>query len=529
MKKNLFYLSVFAALFTTSCSNNDEPNPSGNATGEQYMAVTIKDVNSGSRAVTDGGFESAIDGEGDITADKLYFFFFDEYGNAFPLVYSNVNGAEVKTNMVKPLELNKSDETDGSDATGTLTGVLVLGKAAGEGYVGTTPHQVLCVANPRTEVMKNLENKNLNSVISQITNVPHEGWSAKDTPFVMTNSTYGKTTTTDTEVITAVNVKDNILTTIDAAKSNPAVIYLERLAVKVRVKYDASYPVQKRDADNNVSVGAGTFILDDQKVTFTAEINGWQLYNTAKTAYAFKHLSPEKYNGWGDWWNDPTKHRSYWAESEPGAEKRKTSYDLYSPNHFKSQSFNVSTPSENVIYCYENTAYPDIEINDRSKNKATAIVIKATIKKEGEAIDMLRWAGAYYTIDALKSKIAKAYVAQNPDAPEDASKVEFVQDATKNTWHAVYNVSDDNTVTMGTFKDILWWKNGVTSYYANIEHLGKKIGVVRNHIYDYTVDGIVGLGIPGNDPDTPTETESFLACYVRVLNWHLLTNNITLE
>ena len=528
MKKNLFYLSVFAALFTTSCSNNDEPNPSGNATGEQYMAVTIKDVNSGSRAVTDGGFEGAINKESEIKAENLYFLFFDDKGNAFPLVYANVNGAEVKTNMVKPITLNHSDETDGSDATGTLTGVLVLGKTTG-GYVGTTPSQVLCVANPRTKVMTTLENKSLDNVIGQITTVPDEGWDATNTTFVMTNSTYGKTTTPDTEVITAVNVKDNIKTTIDAAESNPAVIYLERLAVKVRVKYNDSYPVQKRDAENNVSVGAGKFILDNEEVEFTAEINGWQLYNTAKTAYAFKHLRPENYTDWGTWWNDPTKHRSYWAESEPGAEKRKTKYDLYSPNHFKAQSFNVSAPSENVIYCYENTAYPDIEINDRSKDQATAIVIKATIKKDGKPIDMLRWAGAYYTIGALKDKIAKAYVAQNPDAPEDPSKVDFVQDETKNTWHAVYNVSPDNTVTMGTFNNILWWRDGVTSYYANIEHLKNKIGVVRNHIYDYTVDGIVGLGIPGNEPTTPTETESFLACYVRVLNWHLLTNNITLE
>lgn len=524
MKKNLFYLSVFAALFTTSCSNNDEPNPSGNATGEQYMAVTIKDVNSGSRAVTDGGFEGAVGGEGNITPDRLYFLFFDGKGNAFPLAYANVNGT-VTTNMVIPTEL-KHNETNGVEE-GTLTGVLVLGKAVGEGYVGTTPSQVLCVANPRTNVMNDLENKNLNTVLATITTVPDTKWDV-DGEFLMTNSTYADAT--NTKVITAVDVTGKIKLTPEAAKDEPAVIYLERLAAKVRATYNESYEVQKRDADGNLSK-PGKFMLDNKEVTFTARIDGWQLYNTAARANAFKQLSPSDYAGWGDWWNDYTKHRSYWAESNAGAILNKPSYDIYDEEQFTTQSFSITNNKANLIYCYENTGHWDIDKNDRSKNKATAIVIKATIMKEGEPIDMYRWAGTYYTADRLKNRVIDAYKAVFPDATTDVTKVKFIKNTKEdNTYHAVYVQSDGSEFDMSaTFNNILWWKNGVTSYYANIEHLGKKIGVVRNHIYDYTVDGIVGLGIPGNDPDTPTETESFLACYVRVLNWHLLKNNITLE
>lgn len=524
MKKNLFYLSVFAALFTTSCSNNDEPNPSGNATGEQYMAVTIKDVNSGSRAVTDGGFEGAVGGEGTITANNLYFLFFDEYGNAFPLAYANVNGT-VTTNMVIPTELNASDETNGEEA-GTLTGVLVLGKTVGEGYVGTTPSQVLCVANPRTEVMKALENLNLRTVLAKVTFVPEDKWSV-DGEFLMTNSTYADATKTN--VITAVDVTGKIESTPEAAKKNPAVIYLERLAAKVRATYDASYNVQKREADGTVSA-QGTFKLDNEDVTFTARIDGWQLYNTAMQANAFKQLTPSNYAGWGDWWNDSAKHRSYWAESNAGSTLNKNSYNIYDATQFTTQSFIATNNKANLIYCYENTSHPSIKIGDRSKNAATAIVIKATIMKDGEPINMYRWAGTYYTEDRLKERVANAYVASH-SGTADKTKVKFKKSTNNdNTWYAVYEQADGTEVDMSaTFNNILWWRNGVTSYYANIEHLGKKIGVVRNHIYDYTVDGIVGLGIPGNDPTTPTETESFLACHVRVLNWHLLKNNITLE
>ena len=54
-------------------------------------------------------------------------------------------------------------------------------------------------------------------------------------------------------------------------------------------------------------------------------------------------------------------------------------------------------------------------------------------------------------------------------------------------------------------------------------------GVVRNHIYDYVIDGIVGLGTPGNETENPKVIESYLAAHVRILNWRTVSNTVTLE
>ena len=60
-------------------------------------------------------------------------------------------------------------------------------------------------------------------------------------------------------------------------------------------------------------------------------------------------------------------------------------------------------------------------------------------------------------------------------------------------------------------------------------HLNGKPGVVRNHIYDYKIDGIVGLGVPGNEPNIPDLNETYLAARLYILEWHVVSNNVTLE
>ncbi len=537
--KKLFFLPALAAMMFSSCSS-DEPtvdNPT-DKDGESYMAVTIRTAGmGGSKAeVGDPEFEAGLDKEGNITKENLYFLFFDGNGNAFPLAYANVNGT-VSTNMVKPTEI-AWDKTDGDNKT--LTGVLVLGKALGEGYIGEKPSKVICVANPNTTVMADLANQNLTKVLATVTNVPADvntTWYGDNAKFLMTNSVYANADANATSLFQEVDVTGCIKDTPEEAKNNPAVIYIERVAAKVRATYAPNMDIQKRvkkeDGTTEVVTGdKATFLLDNEEVTFTAAINGWQLYNTAVQANAFKELDLTTANAFTWKWNDVARHRSYWAVSNQGATLEDNTWDIYDAASFTNQSFATATPDANIAYCYENTGFTGVEANDRTPNSATAIIVKATIsakKKNGTTIsniDMMRWSGAYYTVDRLKQRIADAYKAKFPDATVSADKVTFVKNTTKdNTYHALYDSYDMSEL----FGSILWWKNGVTSYSVNIEHLGGLIGVVRNHIYDYTFNGLIGLGVPGNDPNTPEEKEQFLACYVRVLNWHVISNNVTLE
>lgn len=145
------------------------------------------------------------------------------------------------------------------------------------------------------------------------------------------------------------------------------------------------------------------------------------------------------------------------------------------------------------------------------------------------------WGGDFYTEDALKQMIIDNYNQGKNDADKlTYDKVEFAKyteaDAKANTWYAYVTTASGPIHNNFRFHDIKRWIGGQTSYYVNIEHMGGKFGVVRNHIYDYEFSNVIGLGVPGNDPKNPDpETQTYLAARVMVLNWHLLSKNIVLE
>ena len=542
--KFLFGAAALSMGVFASCSS-DEPvkgpdGGNGNVKGEQYMAISITTAGlGGSRAAGVGNpeFEAGVGNECDITPEKTYFFFYDTNGNAFPLAADKVNTTpeNVATNMVKPTKI-ETQHGPGDDVT--LEGVLVLGKAIGEGYVGTTPAQVLCVANPSEAFnVADYENKSLKTVLDKISSTPATLPAA--TGFVMTSTTYvdgGK-------IVTAQDVTGKFAETPEDAKTNPAVLYIERLAAKVRAKGLGEYTAQIRKKvtaeDGTVSevvAEDGKITIDNKEATVKVELLGWELIKTAGQSNVFKKLDSEwlttdPFAGW----NDAAKHRSYWTLSDAGT-IRNTDIPSLSDNN-KYTKGNFTSGVQNVAYCYENATYTPASVNDRTNTGATAIVVKAVVKTYDAAtqtstpINLMRWAGSYYTYDQLRELVATDYNAgvTGNGVKATANDVEFVDNSNDdNSYHAVVTVGD-NTQNMVNFQSILWWKNGITSYYANIEHLGKKFGVVRNHIYEYEFDGVIGLGVPGTEPNTPEEQETFLSAKIYCLNWHVVSNKLTLE
>jgi hypothetical protein len=75
-------------------------------------------------------------------------------------------------------------------------------------------------------------------------------------------------------------------------------------------------------------------------------------------------------------------------------------------------------------------------------------------------------------------------------------------------------------------------------YYTTFSHLGynegKIKGVVRNHWYQLTINGISGLGTPVADdseavvPTRPTEDEWYLSTSINVLAWRYYQQTISL-
>jgi len=89
------------------------------------------------------------------------------------------------------------------------------------------------------------------------------------------------------------------------------------------------------------------------------------------------------------------------------------------------------------------------------------------------------------------------------------------------------------------------WKSGMTYYYQDIEHVPTTdgttakysgiAGVVRNHIYEFNLKSILGLGTPVYNPDEviyperPVDDDSYIAAQVKILSWRLVSSDLTLD
>lgn len=567
MKINKILLGAFALSMTFASCSNDEPakgpNEGGNTDGEKYVAVRIKSVGeNGSRGAGDK-YEVGVGNENALSAENLRFYFFTSDQRPFVMNQTGVNGTVSNTNMVAPtaITVDKDNTNNGvvTDGPATeVTAILVL-----EGYKGNAPQYVVCIANPDNNLsFEDFANKNMSELLSETHTAPAFTNGANST-FMMTSSSYKK----DGKHVYYTDLTGKIKNSQAEAQTNPADIFLERLAAKVRVKGIKEWPSKNPDgtvAEYKVKVlnTEKTDAVIKEGVKLNVQLTGWQLRNIANANYAIKRfeeiwLTTDPFANW----NDDTYHRSYWTN--PYVKNNDNllvkDYNIEATaGQFKLGNYDEDvSKTAQLAYCYENTIQPTTKEVDGTiipakinrESDATAIVVRGIVKMiaEGEtefsAVDLCEWGGEYYTEEALKQVIINSYnqgVAADDKLTRDKVKfAKFTKDlpnldgkkVKSNCWYAYVKRADGTTVHNNyRFNNIQRWVTGETSFYVNIEHIGGKYGVVRNHIYDYTFDGVIGLGIPGNDPKNPDpQTETYLAARVHVLNWRLVSNTLTLQ
>lgn len=561
-------MAAIAALTlgAVSCSS-DEPNSGGNTDkpvteGEKFLAININNVgNSGSRAEGDT-YEPGVGNENTLTANDVRFYFFTSKGNPFTLSIPTTNGKVEKTNMVTPTEL--APNTTNGNTTGTLKGVLVLGKKDA-GITEPHPTYMICVANRSKEGFDAIANNTMAYVYSNMRTTIETGSELPTDKFIMSSSSYVGQDTDGKEVVVYYTVlkDEDFKADVAAAEANPVDIYIERLVCKVRVEGLKLYRAQKDDKTTNTlypfTSGTGTF----GNIPLYIELDGWQMLDTYTKCKIFKNIDKD-----GDYypnWNDAPYHRSYWAETpdEEGNLDFRT-FDIQNANQFKLKNYSSMKPTENIAYVYPNTAwsfatkYAPTTVGDRRLDaRTTAVVVRGTVKynkkdvkdapadqaEEYVAIDLVYYAGSYYIESSFKQVVANAYNSLDANDKITGISTVTVDDINfKKT--AIVDKSDANHYDVyvktsafpnGRFQKIQWWKGGHTSYVVNIRHAdtadGKAIyGLVRNHIYNVNVTGVVGLGVPGNDRENPDpEKETFLAARVNVLNWKVVNNNTVLQ
>ena len=535
MKIKSLLIGMLACSAMVACTNEDPiDNGSENKGKESYLAVNLKSAHTASRAA-DGTYEDGTDSEN--AASKVLFFFFDVNDKAYIVdATNNVNYLEKNISLSK----EGDEENDDVNVEEISDEILVINKSQ-----SVPPQKILAILNAPAALKAKSDLSDLTNKIDQ--------YNTEDGNFVMSNSVYKHAATGEVVVATEL-AANNICSSAEDALDNPVDIYVERVAAKVRVT--AAY------GEGNTSFATGVTTTDNKAIY--AKVQGWKVTNIKKEAYLLKNISANwTDNELGFAWNDAPYFRSYWANT--------TNAEWNSPKHPWKWSQLTNSAASGVDYYYENTDAnsEDLEFDDNGNitagthNKSQLLVAANFVDVDGNPIVIAEWYGQKYTLDDLKVAIANSVKSQifikganGGAASISAADIDFFQEeeTAKDNRYIAYatlastsaekvfvgpdgttslTVDQVNTMLKSVRPAKIWKEGGY--YYMDIKHLGTAVGLVRNHLYDITIDGIQGLGTPVYNPEKvitpekPESDESFISARINILAWRVVSQNVTLQ
>ncbi len=559
-----------AALMMSACSSDDPSN--GGSTGvndPQYLAVNIVNVGATpSRA--SGDYEPGSADENKI--NKVRFYFFNGDGSPYLIKAPGADGVTGAENV------NWLEATPGEDTTtpGSSTNVEKITNAVLviNGVQSAAPSAIVAVVNPETVDAATLNNGGqmrlselrAKAVGSQF----YKTDAGKVSDFVMSNSVFVNAGTDVCESLVAGHVK----TSETDAKANPVDLYVERVAAKVTADFDLNAfetgDGRKWDATQygtKTSVGK----IGDHDVY--AVIDGWGLADENGKAEVEKQVD----QAWTDGilginsWTTYDYRRCFWENSVDFGSVAGANRPVNHPfNDFKAKK-------NAVLYTLPNT--PLNEITDKYDNYVTKFLVAATLKYEDDAhnwknAEICRYNGVQLLgVETLKTQVASTFSKYYTSTNSDAAKPTYTQLTkdditfseptgsmknyqvtptlvddpagtkkyyTKSSTGTYTEVNkDDVNAAIGTDKAEIR-TDGKAYYYIPIRHLGTDetkvgyYGVVRNHFYKITLNGIKGFGTPVYnpakeiDPTVPTYSNTYLAARVQVLQWRVVNQNVSL-
>ncbi|MGN0048720.1 MAG: Mfa1 family fimbria major subunit [Bacteroides sp.] len=531
-------LLVCAAL--PACTDDADSVGNKLTEGKAYIKVQIAMPSTSTRA-TEGNYENGSDTEQKIS--DLYFAFYDNSGNFM------ADGKNVQN-------LIPSSQTNGSNVEAITDAVIALELEEKDNF----PTQVVAYVN----TPKGADNKSVFSgkTLSQARELVEQSTTyATADNFMMTNSTYYQ----GGEKFATPVVPANFYETEDMAKAdnNPVKIYVERLAAKVRVAA----------ATSGVTIPD---LTDKSGNTLKFNITAFALNATNTKAYYLKHIPSDWTESIPAWnWNKATDFRCFWAEDVNYTATNDGDLTFVSYNDVKDNTTSFSA------YCRENTfAYASMvgENVNPYKIATHALVLGkyvVTDKDDKEIGDaegtFYMYGGTVYDADNLKKLLAPsslvftksgdAYVAADPSVygivavSGSASDVCLQLTLTDGTTY--YTESGDTFVAIDatnidTVNTALaqvkaeGFNAGLAYFPVIIEHFGGvagtdsnektgdgAYGVVRNHIYDLTIQSIKSLGTGIFDetqpiiPDGSTK-KYYVGAKLNILSWKVVRQNVNL-
>lgn len=523
-----------------------------------YVAVNIVQANNvGSRAASDV-FENGTSDEN--YAQKGLFFIFNTGAN--------------------PTLVNQPQLVDLSDAgqTGTAPEVEAVYNAVlvidGVEERPSSDIQIVCVLNAPATLASGVTVGM--TTIDDLSKLVGNYSAHERGTFIMSNSVYRETA--DGVKILGAEVKnEQIKENANLALADPVNVYVERVVAKIRAKLNP---------DGFTNSGA-TIIVDGEKKELDIDVKGITLANVVENqAYLLKNIegfgtTSDEYSKWV--W-DKNNKRSYW-ETMPAAE---ISYVNKIYNNLP--SFNTGASSDKPIL--EEYVLPNTSSQKTSVLVTAQLKEKGKTYEEGKGFEFVYLRGYYCTPDNAKDLIAN-YVANGGywkktadnkyeqlagsdfewknkndlaklgvtlpydlKSYEQVARVKGTLDIYTRNASGDYVLSSVDAVNehiAGTATSHPYvarvYTDGMCYYHVNIDQTpvaqaqivdptqkpknNTFEGIVRNHIYELTLNSITGIGTPVFNPDEVIipdkpvdENLYFLSARINVLAWRVVKQGI---
>lgn len=551
-----------AALMMGACASENEGN-GGNtneSVNEKYLAVNIMNVGTTPTRTAPGTYEDGTTNESKIELIRFYFYNAD----GTPYIMKNSPGTTAVGTKANWLQATTSkDREDKPNTIEQITkSILVI-----NGETAAAPAKVVAIVNPGTLTTTTLGNgsvelNKLCSVLEDTQFNKNQGSSAVE--FVMSNSVYEK----DAKSVCETSISGHVTNKRETAETNPVNIYVERVVAKVKANLNttATEPFKFGDGTNwetsKYGIKVGTY---NSTTDVYAVIDGWGVADENGKAKLEKQID----HTWTDTslgittWSTSDYKRSFWETSVAFVGTTPVNHKF---TDYTSNAINTTT---SYLYTLPNTPTAAINSTNKYDNNLTKFLVVAHLKyKDGATwknAEICHYKGIdYLGVENLKKQIANecgVYVQSATSSYTKITKddITFAKSASVKDYQVVpkladaagktYYVKTGTTYTIKTADEINTEfakspaqvrTEGKVYYFIPIKHLGStgspaEYGIVRNHLYNITLDKIVGFGTPVYDPDefidptVPVDENTYLAAKINVLQWRVVNQNVDLD
>lgn len=539
-----------AGLAFVGCSSEEEVHKGGTDPVEGntgYVAVNIVQPKTvGIRALKTGDFENGSEAE-NFAREGLFFIF-------------NTDGTvqEFNNKSAQRVALTGNDSTATPAIERIYNAVLLINGVSTDPFENAK--EIVCILNAPAGLENNIKK------LSDLQEKVEDYCTGKITEgtFVMSNSVYKdkEGTLIVGTPITAGKVK----TSASAALTDPVDIYVERVVAKVRA-------AEKKGGMTNDSI---ELPVDGVEKKYKINIDGIALSNLSDKANLLKSLKKYEETSWI--WNDYSNFRSFWevmpektTEGKEQVTVNKVSWDdIDKDSHYKSDVTAGTT-------CFEQYILPNTFSSIGEVINTSIMVAAHLTDNEGKSADLVWIRGGYTTNTGALNVIANAVSNQyayykktdeNSYKTLEPTDFDWTGDTGKGySCHAqlnstfgidnkVYKFTNNSPaeVEAGVLEVNTYlsddqnslharkYTDGKCYYFVEIEHVAATTGdnataaikgIVRNHIYDLTLNSIQGPGIPvfkSDEKVIPQNPEGenlfYLGARVNVLDWRIVSQGV---